>query len=134
MRQFPKAFTRTAHPPSRALKFRQAAIVYLHYAVLYEVGAWILLQRGLFPATRGPTWVWFVVGVAIAALVILGLWWWQNPWFARVLWVLVALRLPTLLEGAFFGSELEVPPALYAAAALVVLVNLVALARAAWDV
>lgn len=129
-----KAFARTAREPSRALKFRQAAIVYLHYAVLYEVGAWMLLQRNLFPETRGPVWVWFAVGVAIAALVILGLWWWQNAWFARVLWVLVALRLPTLLEGAFFGSALAVPPALYAAAALVVLVNLVALARAAWDV
>lgn len=127
-------FSRPAHAPSRALKFRQAAIVYLHYAVLYEVGAWVLLQRGLFPVTRGPTLVWFVAGVAIAALVIAGLWWWQNAWFARVIWVLVALRLPTLLEGAFFGSELEVPPALYAAAGVVVLVNLWALARAAWDV
>lgn len=126
--------SRSTHPPSRALKFRQAAIVYLHYAVLYEAGAWLLQQRGLFPATRGPVGVWFGVGAAIAALVVLGLWWWQNPWFARVIWVLVALRLPTLLEGAFFGSALGVPPALYAAAALVVLINLWALARAAWDV
>lgn len=126
--------TRTPHPSPRARKFRQAAIVYLHYAVLYEVGAWILLQRGLFPATRGPEWVWFAGGVVVAALVIAGLWWWQNVWFARVIWALVALRLPTLVEGAFFGSELEVPPALYAAAALVVLINLWALARAAWDV
>lgn len=120
--------------PSRALKFRQAAIVYLHYAVLYEVGAWVLLQRDLFPATRGPTWVWFAAGVVIAALVIAGLWRWQNVWFARVIWALVALRLPTLLEGAFFGSALELPPAFYAAAALVVLINMWALARAAWDV
>ena len=126
--------SRTAHGPPRALKFRQAAIVYLHYAVLYEVGAWMLLQRGLFPAARGPEWVWFAAGVVIAALVIAGLWWWQNVWFARVIWAFVALRLPTLLEGAFFGSELEVPAALYAAATLVVLINLWALARAAWDV
>lgn len=127
-------FTRSTHPAPRALKFRQAAVVYLHYAVLYEVGAWILLQRGMFPATRGPEWIWFAAGAAIAALVVAGLWWWQNAWFARVIWVLVALRLPTLLEGAFFGSELDVPPALYSAAALVVLINLWALARAAWDV
>ncbi|MFW6084098.1 MAG: hypothetical protein ACODAA_02690 [Gemmatimonadota bacterium] len=125
---------RTDHGPSRALKFHQAAIVYLHYAVLYEVGAWVLLERGLFPATRGPEWVWFAAGVAIAALVIAGLWWWQNVWFARVVWALVTLRLPTLIEGAFFGSELDVPQGLYAAAGLVVLVNLWALARAAWDV
>lgn len=44
------------------------------------------------------------------------------------------MRLPTLLKGAFFGSELEIPPAFYAAAALIVLANLWALARAAWDV
>ena len=122
------------HPAPRARKFHQAAIVYLHYAVLYEVGAWVLLQRGLFPATRGPEWLWFALGVAIAGVVIAGLWWWQNAWFARVIWALVALRLPTLVEGAFFGSELDVPPALYAAAAIVVLINLWALARAAWDV
>jgi len=127
-------FTRADHPPPRALKFRQAAIVYLHYAVLYEVGAWVLLERGLFPTARGPEWVWFAAGAAIAALVIVGLWWWQNAWFARVVWAVVALRLPTLLEGAFFGSELAVPSALYAAAGLVVLINLWALARAAWDV
>ncbi len=125
---------RTDHPPERTRKFHQAAIVYLHYAILYEAGAYVLLQRGLFPGTRGPEWVWFVTGAAIAALVIVLLWWWQNVWFARVMWVLVALRLPTLFEGAFFGSDLQIPPMLYAAAALVVLLNLWALARAAWDV
>ena len=127
-------FPRTDHPTDRARKFRQAAIVYLHYAVLYEVGAWVLLQRGLFPATRGPEWVWFVTGAAIAAIVVALLWWWQNVWFARVIWALVALRLPTLVAGAFFGSELDVPQTLYAAGAFVVLVNMWALARAAWDV
>ncbi|MFW6039755.1 MAG: hypothetical protein ACOC9N_01615 [Gemmatimonadota bacterium] len=127
-------FSSADHPPSRALKFRQAAIVYLHYAVLYEAGAWVLLERGLFPATRGPEWMWFAAGAVIAGLVVAALWRWQNVWFARVVWAVVALRLPTLLDGAFFGSELDVPPALYAAAGLVVLVNLWALARAAWDV
>jgi len=126
--------SRADHPPERARQYRRAAIVYLHYAVLYEAGAWVLLQRGLFPDTRGPEWAWFVAGGAIAAIIVALLWWWQNAWFARVIWVLVALRLPTLLEGAFFGSELAVPPMLYAGAVLVVLVNLWALARAAWDV
>jgi hypothetical protein len=125
----------TPHDPARTTKFRQAAIVYLHYAILYLVGAWVLLERGLFPATRGPAWAWFVAGTAIAALVIWGLWWWRNPWFARVIWALVALRLPTLVEGAFFGGGIGgVPRALYLAAAIVVLINLWALARAAWDV
>ncbi|HUP02094.1 MAG TPA: hypothetical protein VM737_11310 [Gemmatimonadota bacterium] len=125
---------RVAHPPARALKFRQAAIAYLHYAVLYEFGAWTLLQRDLFPAARGPVWMWFVLGAAIAAGVIWALWSWQNPWFARVVWALVAFRLPTLIDGAFFGGDLDVPEGLYLAAALVVLANLWMLARAAWDV
>lgn len=122
------------HPPARALKFRQAAIAYLHYGVLYLIGAWVLLERGLFPSTRGPVWVWFVAGTLVGAIVVWGLWWWRNVWFARVLWVLVALRLPTLLETAFFGGALGVPTGLALAAALIVLVNLWFLARAAWDV
>ncbi|MFN2421885.1 MAG: hypothetical protein ABR527_11025, partial [Gemmatimonadota bacterium] len=96
----------TPHDPARTTKFRQAAIVYLHYGVLYLVGAWMLLERGFFPATRGPAWGWFVAGVAIAVLVVWGLWWWQNPWFARAIWCLVALRLPTLVEGTFFGGSI----------------------------
>lgn len=123
------------HPPARAAKFRQAAIVYLHYGILYLVGAWVLYQRDLFPAARGPVWLWFVAGVAIAAIVIWGLWRWQNAWFARAIWLLVAMRLPTLVEGAFLGGAMEgIPPTLYLVGALVVLVNLWALARAAWDV
>lgn len=125
---------RTLHEPARALKFRQAAIVYLHYAILYEFGAWALLERGLFPESRGPQWMWFAMGAAIAVVVVWGLWWWQNPWFARAVWALVGLRLPTLIEGAFFGGDLDVPGGLYLAAGLVILVNLWMLARAAWDV
>lgn len=130
------AFLRpAAHDPARARKFRQAAVVYLHYGVLYLVGARVLLARGLFPEARGPEWAWFAAGAAIGAVVIAGLWWWQNPWFARAIWLLVALRLPTLVEGAFFGGAVDgVPRALYVAAALVVLVTMGALARAGWDV
>lgn len=124
-----------AHDPARARKFRQAAIAYLHYGVLYFFGARVLLERGLFPTTRGPEWVWFVLGVAILALVVWGLWWWQNAWFARGIWLLVALRLPTLMEGAFFGGATGgIPRSLYLAAALVVLAVMAALSRAAWDV
>lgn len=122
------------HPPERGRKFRQAAIAYLHYGVLYLFGAWALLERGLFPQVRGPEWMWFGAGVAIGAIVVWGLWWWQNPWFARVIWALVALRLPTLIEGAFLGSALDIAPGFYLAAGLVVLGNLWFLARAAWDV
>lgn len=121
------------HPPERELKFRQAAIVYLHYALLYAAGALALVERGLMPGARGPIWIWFLAGAAITAVVVWGLWWWQNVWFARVLWGVVTLRLPTLVEGAFFGGAIDVPRAVYWAAGLVVLVVLAALARAGWD-
>lgn len=129
------AFGAARHPPERARKFRQAAIVYLHYALLYWFGAWALHQRGLFPEARGPAWAWFAAGAAIALVVVAALWWWQNPWFARAIWALVALRLPTLIEGAFLeGAAARIAPGLYLAAGIVVLVVLWALARAAWDV
>lgn len=122
------------HPPERVAKFRLAAVVYLHYAVLYEIGAYVLFQRGLFPETRGPEIVWFLAGAAIAAVVVWALWWGRWTWFAHAIWVLLALRLPTLMEGAFFGGELAIPAGLYLAAGLVVLVAMAAVARAAWDV
>lgn len=110
-------------------------MVYLHYGFLYLAGAWVLYGEGFFPATRGPAWVWFAAGAAIGAVVVGGLWWWQSPWFARAVWLLVALRLPTLIEGAFGSGGIEgVPQLAYVAAGLAVLVNLWALARAAWDV
>lgn len=121
------------HAPERRRRFRAAALVYLHYAVLYEVGAWVLFQRGLFPETRGPEAVWFLAGAAVAALFAWALWWGQWPWVAHLVWVFLALRLPTLVEGAFFGGDLDVPPGLYLAAGLVVLVAMGAVARAAWD-
>jgi hypothetical protein len=122
------------HPPERARKFRQAAIAYLHYGLLYLLGAYALVERDLFPQARGPEWMWFGAGIVIGAVVVWGLWWWQSPWFARAVWLLVALRLPTLIEGAFLGSGLDIAPGLYLAAGLVVLANLGFLARAAWDV
>lgn len=126
---------RVAHDPARARKFRQAAIVYLHYGVLYFFGARVLLERGLFPTTRGPEWVWFAAGLAILAVVLWGLWWWQNVWFARSIWLLVALRLPVLMDGAFFGGGIgTIPRSLYLAAGIVVVIVMGALARAAWDV
>lgn len=123
------------HEPGRSRKFRQAAIVYLHVAVLYQLSAYVLLQQDLFPSTRGPAWAWFVLGTAITLAVVLGLWYWQNVWFARAIWGLHALRLPTLIKGAFIeGAAAAIEPRFYLAAGIVVLVNLWMLARAAWDV
>lgn len=123
-----------AHDAPRARKFRQAAIAYLHYGVLYEIGAWVLVREGLFPASRGPVWMWFALGALIGGAIVWGLWAWQSPWLARGVWALNALRLPSLIEGAFFGGDLDVPAGLHIAAALIVLANMWMLARAAWDV
>ncbi len=119
----------------RDRRFRQAAIAYLHYAALYWAGSYALLSAGMMPEARGPAWVWLVAGAAIGLGVTAALWFWRSRWFVRVLWALVALRLPGLIEGAFLGGGAEgVPSSLYLAAGLAVLAVLGMLARAAWDV
>ena len=117
-----------------AHKYRQAAFVYLHVGILYLFAVQVLGEAGLIPGERGPVWLWLVLGAGLLAAVFWGLWSWQNPWFARVIWALHALRIPALLSGAFFpvpGSE--IPPAFYMTALLVVFLNLGMLARAGWD-
>lgn len=50
------------------------------------------------------------------------------------LWLLHSLRLPALINGAFFaGAEERVVPAFYLTAIVVVMINLWMLARAGWD-
>ena len=122
---------------TRATKFRQAAFVYLHVAILYEAAAFAMWQRGLLPSTRlgGPAWPWLIIGAVVAGAVFVGLYRWQNVWFARIIWALHGLRLPALIDGAFFsGSEPRVaPPSFYLTAIVVVMINLWMLARAGWD-
>jgi hypothetical protein len=118
---------------ARTLKFRQAAFVYLHVGLLYEFTVLVLWRAGRMP-DRGPAWLWLLAGAAILAFVVWGLWSWRNVWFARIIWGLHALRLPALLEGAFFPAEAAtIPSSFFLTALLVVLVNLWMLARAGWD-
>lgn len=118
----------------RALKFRQAAFVYLHVAILYEAAAWAMMRRDMLPTHRGPPWMWMVAGAVVAALVFAGLYRWQNAWFARVVWAVHGLRLPALVGGAFFSEAgARFPPSFYLTALVVVVINLWMLARAAWD-
>lgn len=118
----------------RSAKYRQAAFVYLHVGILYEAAVWKMATAGLLPEARGPVWVWLLAGAGIVALVFWGLWSWQNRWFARAVWALHSLRLPALVEGAFFAAaDARLPPAFYGAAIPVVLINLWMLARAGWD-
>lgn len=118
----------------RALKFRQAAFVYLHVAILYEAAAWGMMRRGLLPSRFGPPWIWMLLGGVVAALVFVGLYRWQNAWFARAVWAVHGLRVPALVSGAFFSDEApRVSSAFYLTALVVVIINLWMLARAGWD-
>ena len=125
----------TGPDETRARKFRQAAWVYLHVAILYEAAAYAMAQNGVLPTGGlGPPWIWLVAGAVVALLVFYGLLRWQNAWFARVIWALHALRLPALMSGAFFrGADGQIAPSFYSMAIVVVVINLAFLARAGWD-
>jgi hypothetical protein len=118
----------------RATKFRQAAFAYLHVAILYEAAVYAAWGRGLLPTRFGPPWLWLLLGAVVAGTVFVGLYRWQNVWFARVIWAIHALRLPALIDGAFFsGADARLSPAFYLTAVVVVVINLWMLARAGWD-
>ena len=118
----------------REAKFRQAAFVYLHVAILYEAAAYVMWRQGLLPTRFGPPWLWLLVAAGVTAVVVYGLLRWHNAWFARAVWLLHSLRLPALINGAFFaGAEERVVPAFYLTAIVVVMINLWMLARAGWD-
>jgi len=121
-------------PPARVEKFRQAGFVYLHVAILYEAAVYAMLESGTLPARLGSPWVWLVAGAAVAAFVFVGLYYWRNVWFARIVWVLNGARTPSLIGGAFFAAPDGVTPsAFYLTALVVVVINLWMLARAGWD-
>jgi hypothetical protein len=121
-------------PDARARKFRQAAFTYLHVGLLYEFAVFALWRHGHFPTARGSAALWLLLGAAIIALVMWGLLRWQNVHFARVIWALHSLRLPTLIGNAYFPSpDAAVPPSLFLAAIPIVLINMWMLARAGWD-
>ena len=116
----------------RAAKFRQAAFVYLHVAVLYEAAVWTLWRNGFFHEPRGPIPLWLIVGGLVAFAIFWALWKWQNEWIARAAWLLSALRLPALI-GAAFVRQTGLPTAFYVSALVIVLINMWMLARAGWD-
>ena len=118
----------------RGRKFRQAAFVYLHVGLLYLSAVYAMAGAGHLPEERGPVWVWLLLGALLLAAIFWGLWSWQNVWFARVIWALHALRLPALIQGAFFPDPgASLPGSFYLTAMIAVLVNLWMLARAGWD-
>lgn len=115
-------------------KYRQAAFVYLHVAILYEAAVYVLWRSGEMPGERGPIWLWLLMGAAIVAVVFWGLWSWRNRWFARAVWALHALRVPWAVEGLVLpAAALSLPRSAYALALVAILLNLAFLARAGWD-
>ena len=109
--------------------------MYLPFGLLYEAGAAAMWRNGLIPENWGPPWIWvLVVGPLVAAGVFVGLLRWQKPWFAGLIWLIGAGRLPTLIHGAFVTSDTGVlAPGFYLTALVVSVINLWMLARAAWD-
>lgn len=124
---------------TRENKYRQAAIAYLHVGILYEAAVFVFWRQGILPEARGPAWLWLLLGALLCALIVYALWRWQNSWLALSIWALHALRLPALIDGAFFASAhtgadpAVIPPAFYLTALVVVLINLAFLARAGFD-
>jgi hypothetical protein len=118
----------------RERKFRQAAFVYLHVAVLYEAAAYQMMRAGMLPTRFGPPWVWLLAGATMALGIFAGLYFWRNAWFARVVWAVHGLRIPALIKGAFFaGNSARLPSGFYLTALVVIMINLWMLARAGWD-
>jgi hypothetical protein len=126
----------TLHSATRATKFRQAAFVYLHVAILYESAGYAMWRANMLPASRvGPAWLWLLLGAIVAGGVFVGLLRWQNAIFARVVWAVHGLRIPALMGYAFVTTmEGAMTRAFYITAIVVVMINLWMLARAAWDV
>ena len=124
--------------PARALKYRQAAFVYLHFGILYEAGAYVMYRQDLLPSNAAfgpPPWVWvFILGPAIAGAFFVALLLRPSPWLAGILWLIGAGRLPTLIHGAFVTADSgPLAPSLYVTALVVSVINMWMLARAAWD-
>jgi len=121
------------------VKFRQAAIAYLHVGILYEAAVYVFSRQGILPEARGPAEVWLLIGAFFALGIPYALWRWQHRWLALLVWGLGTLRLPALIEGAFFqrahtGIDTAViPPSFYLTALVVVIINLAFLARAGFD-
>ena len=108
--------------------------MYLHVALLYEIGVYLIDARGGLPTEFGPPAMWMAIGGTVAGAIFAGLYWWQNVWLVRIVWASQAGRLVWAMGGAFFRKD-DTPlgPALYQFALVVILINLCTLARAGWD-
>ena len=131
----PNVLETTVADAARRTKFRQAAFVYLHVAILYEAAAYAMWRENVLPAGRlEPAWLWLVAGAVVGGGIFIALLRWQNVTFARVVWAVHGARLPFLIKYAFISTvEGAMTRAFYITAIVVVCINLWMLARAAWD-
>jgi hypothetical protein len=130
----PETRTAAVAVEARDRKLRQAAFAYLHVGVLYEAAAFVMAQRGLLPTRFGPPALWLLAGTVVVGVVFWLLYFRRSVWTARIVWAVHGLRLPALIGGAFFPlPESHFPPGFYLTALVVVIINLVFLARAGWD-
>ena len=121
---------------SRQTKFRQAAFVYLHRAVLFEAAAYVMWKQGLLPNTRrgGPPGMWLFIAPVMFGAVFYGLLKWRTPWFYMALWLLEAGLLPTLIHFAFVSTDTGImSPGFYLTGLVVIVFTMWMLARAVWD-
>jgi hypothetical protein len=134
---------------AREIRFRQAAIAYLVYGILYLGGAVYLVGQGM--GVRGmaggrPGVVWFVLGtlfvVVFPWLIAKGPEGRGYLWFTRILTLLVAYRAFEVARVALSPKAAAVPlpgggeVSMATGAGLFLLVTLgtmVMLARAAWS-
>jgi hypothetical protein len=122
-------------PISCRLKFRQAAFVYLHVALLREAAAYEMWRAGLLPySPLGSPTPFLILGAVIAGVVFFALLRWHNVHFVRVLWFVHVVWLFPLIRYAFFaGADRPIPRSFYVTAIVAVMVAMWALARAGWD-
>ena len=90
---------------SHAQKYKQAAIGYLVYGLIYLTGALYLGRVGKGP--DGTVW-WYVIGAAMA-LGFPYLIWKRLKWVTRILAVLVFVRVIGLVRIAVRGNTERVP-------------------------
>lgn len=122
----------------RARKYKQAALGYLLYGVIYLAGAIYLGRIGKGP--EGSVW-WYVIGAAMA-FGLPYLIWNRAKWVTRILAVLVFVRVLGLARIALRAGTEPVPlpwggeiATSHGAAAFLLIAGLtcVLLARAGWQ-
>jgi hypothetical protein len=120
---------------SRKLKFRQAAFVYLHAAILREAAALEMWRANLLPfSPLGSPLPWLLLGGVAGLLVFFAILRWRNVAFVRIVWTLDAALLFPLIRYAFLaGADRPIPRSFYIVGIGVIMITLWMLARAGWD-